>query len=235
MAGAGCERERGEKIVQSKTISYVAAMCTGVALMFAGAANAVPLTGVTLDSVASSVAFNGWTLGYSFKAQTSVDVVSLGIWDHSGDGLNEGHKVGLWDASQNLLASVDVLSGTSSVLSDGFRWVDMTGSDIVTLITGTVYVVGAYYDSTNSDAAAIFSPISVDSRISYIGSSQFSSGALQFPSGSCCNTPPSSTHYYGGNVRLDNAVAGATIPEPVTLALMGLALSGLGFKRRRAA
>ncbi len=86
---------------------------------------------------------SGATVGWSFTVGAAdVSVVGLGIFDAGGDGLANPHQVGIWDASQNLVASVNVPAGTVATLLAGYRFQTINP---VTLSAGQQYVIGAFY------------------------------------------------------------------------------------------
>jgi hypothetical protein len=81
------------------------------------------------------------TVGYEFTVGSSpLSSLSLGIRDWGGDGIVDYHDIGLWDANQNLLASVTITPGTSS---NGWRFLSLTSP--VMLNAGENYILGASY------------------------------------------------------------------------------------------
>ena len=46
---------------------------------------------------------SNWNLGWSFTANSNVDVVGLGNWD--GEIFSRDQQIGLWNSTGNLLAS----------------------------------------------------------------------------------------------------------------------------------
>jgi hypothetical protein len=91
------------------------------------------------------------TVGYEFTVgSSSLSTLSLGIRDWSGTGIVDFHDVGLWDANQNLLASVTISPGASS---DGWRFASLTSP--VLLNAGENYILGESYRDGGVDAIGI--------------------------------------------------------------------------------
>jgi hypothetical protein len=108
-------------------------------------------------SVFTDQSFN---YGYQFTVGSQpITITKLGVYDlGGGDGLANAHQVGLWDASQNLLRSTTVPSGTDTDLNgythtanNAFRYVAITP---ITLSANTPYVIAANYPSGNADGIA---------------------------------------------------------------------------------
>jgi len=109
---------------------------------------------------------SGYVWGYSFGVLTNdIRITALGFYDQDGDGLAVAHNVGLYYLTNgcggNLyqITSVTVPSGTSAVLSNGYRWVTL--SSPVTIYGGYSNDVSPFAlmavadtDSTKSDAAS---------------------------------------------------------------------------------
>ncbi|HQR07132.1 MAG TPA: DUF4082 domain-containing protein [Gemmatales bacterium] len=181
--------------------------------------------GLTTVTDPNNVNNNGdWVLGYSFLVNSSISVVSLGVYDHNSDGLLGSHDVGLWDSSGNLLASSTVPAGTGATLDSSYRFVTISA---VNLSPGSTYYVGAVKVNADQDewiadplSFATAPEISYDSR-----RFQFYSGTLVFPDLAGSN----SVGYFGGNFQF------AAVPEPTTWALMGVgaSLAGLSAWRMR--
>lgn len=153
-----------------------------------------------------------WTLGYSFLVNSSITVVSLGVYDDQQDGLNVSHDVGMWDSAGNLLASTTVGSGTAGTLAGGFRFIPITP---LSLTAGNTYYVGSVNGIDNDgwlqDPLIIAAP-----EITYLSRRfESSGGGLVFPdlAGS------GQVGYFGGNFEF-----GSAVPEPTTLALFGAGL-----------
>lgn len=182
------------------------------------------IVGVTIST--DGPVNNGFTgsLGYSFSVDTAHNVVSLGVWDHLGDGLINSHQVGLWNSSGTLLASTTVGSGTSGILDSGFRFNDIAS---VALNAGEEYYVAATFNDSGDYWTADPTTLDTAPGLTYLTRRYQSGSGLLFP----VFVGSNGTGYWGGNIRL----ASATVPEPSTCTLFAglIACFGLAGRRRK--
>jgi hypothetical protein len=168
--------------------------------------------------------------GWEFTLSSSVNVTALGVYDFAGaSGLSISHDVGIYDAStQALLTSATVPAGTAGFLDSGFRYVSL-GSPF-TLAAGE-YVEAMTMPQGNTDYQYIqVSSETTASPVTYVNSAfgNTSGSTLVFPTGIGDFAPG----IFGPNFQF----AGATVPEPSTLAMaiVPVVLSlGAMLRRRR--
>lgn len=167
--------------------------------------------------------------GYEFSVSMSgLKATHLGIFDAAADGLADSHLVGLWKSDGTLITSATVPSGTSGLLQDSMRYVDIP--DIVLGIGS--YVVGAVYaeDSADLQANVPAANLSTAPGITYI----------EMRYGSCCfpvvlpfpdATLPGVGGLLGGTLMID--AGDNVVPEPASFVLALSALAALAVNRRR--
>ena len=181
---------------------------------------------------------DGFSLGSKFTVgSTNLEVTALGIYDVTGGGFFQSHEVGLWDvtAGNTQVADVTIPIGTSAVLLNGFRYIDV--SSPVDLIAGDQYILAAFYPvgqvfgvndqlldccgaGTNAGTSAGFGSFQAAFTTSGLGTS---AGHLTEPNGTTAGTD-----YVGPNFVF------VVVPEPSSSAVLGLGLIVLALRRRRA-
>ena len=198
------------------------------AMFTAMSAHAAPVAAAEWSGGQTQGSFDGpWTVGYSFTLTSSVRVTDLGVYDHNGDGLGRTSTVGLWTSTGTLLTSTTVASGTAAPLIGHFRYADIT--DIVIGVGN--YVVAASDLGGDLSMAYSYSPIgfTTSALLTNIGSAFANGSGLRFPAN--VTVGDDRIGYFGGNLLIDSATS--TVPDPSTLALVGLALAGLAASARR--
>src|SRR5215212_4938360 len=76
-------------------------------------------------------------------------ITSLGFYDHNQDGIATSYQLGLWDASQNLLATTTVTP--SSPLTGDFRYAAISPITIGSPSTPAAFTIGVLLPSSPSD------------------------------------------------------------------------------------
>src|SRR5215212_678529 len=76
-------------------------------------------------------------------------ITSLGFYDHNQDGIAASYQLGLWDASQNLLATTTVTP--SSPLTGDFRYAAISPITIGSPSTPAAFTIGVLLPSSPSD------------------------------------------------------------------------------------
>jgi len=164
--------------------------------------------GTEYDSYYGSAA--GDVIGWRFTVVQTMEVSDLGLWnaDQTG-GPDNAHMVGIWDAAQTLLTSVEV-NPTGTVVGD---WIYIATTPVV-LSPGITYTIGGLYFSGDDDwYISGASSVTSDTDVTWLNSVYPSVGELGFVFPTL-DSAPSSGGRFGPNFiftlgSLENSTWGA--------------------------
>jgi len=80
------------------------------------------------------------TLGWSFTVNSQIEVTSLGFFDSGLNGLSEPHRVGIWNANEQLLAWAQIDADEDNPLVGHYRYATI---EPLTLDASQAYIIGA--------------------------------------------------------------------------------------------
>ena len=161
------------------------------------------------------------TYGYEFTTAGPIAIKSLGVFDYLSDGLNTAHDVGIWDSSGTLKAFVNVPTGTTASLINGFRYQNL--NSIVNLQAGTYRIGALYTPSSDNFAQKITSSGAATAGLGITLGDPFISSPNPVLTQPTNASPLAAPGYFGPNFQYDS------VPGP--LPLFGAA-TAFGFSRR---
>jgi hypothetical protein len=206
-------------------------LASAMALPPGKAAYAGVLVDITGDSVATCGAcgVKGSTMGWAFTVSHPITIDGLGFFDVGANGLGVAPvQVGLWTIGGSLLAQAAVSSGSTAEPSTDANGDWLVESIALMTLPAGDYLIGASFGSSlplaeagDGDIFGNLIGVSADPRITVTGGQigDFNGGfeaptaAFVFP-------------VFGPTLSV-------SVPEPRSLALLGVAFAGLAATRRK--
>lgn len=215
-------------------------LAAAIAIAVAGLASGAHATpGWEFTSPGNSFTDGVWDFATAFTANANVTLSGLGYYADPITGNADGNQVALYQCADVSCSTTATLLASTTVtntypLTGHFRYVTISP---INLIAGVSYEVAGV---SNSDNYTWDDPgFAVNPAITLVGDADGNTTRWQ-----SLNTPSFLNYinyneiepdgFWGPNIFLGSPTFTHAAPEPASLALLGVALLGLGMVRRRA-
>lgn len=160
------------------------------------------------------------------QTNNNIWIEQIGIWDLNGDGLAENHGFRIIDVTNNVDLFNGIITAGTGVLLNGFRYIDI--ADIFVNAGVQIAVLSDNrMDDNNTDLMGYnITGLVFDPAFTHIASTYSYNGTD-------VNTFPFPQNFSIAPVIVGANLLVSVVPEPASLALLGLGLAGLGFSRRK--